>query len=404
MLYLSTEEPSLSVSVDLVHVTKRFGDFVAVDDLSLQIEDGEFFSLLGPSGCGKTTTLRMVAGFEQPTSGVISIYGKHVEGVPAHLRPVNTVFQSYALFPHMTVAENVAFGLEMQKVPRSEITRRVGEALELVQLPRLGGRKPAQLSGGQQQRVAVARALVNRPKVLLLDEPLGALDLKLRKAMQLELKQIQSDVGITFIYVTHDQEEALTMSNRIAVMHDGLVQQVGEPWQIYEHPVNRFVADFIGETNFIPGKIESLNGFAVVDVQGVKVLADTDGREVSLQQQVTVAVRPEKINVYPRGKVNMLKSGVDPEEALQILGAGLAKERVDMREYLALEADNVVVDGKILEEIYIGTDTRYRVEIAQGVEIFVRMQNYGDRYDRFYDIGDSVYVHWTAENATVLTE
>ncbi|MEZ4635410.1 MAG: ABC transporter ATP-binding protein [Caldilineaceae bacterium] len=394
----------MSVSVDLVHVTKRFGDFVAVDDLSLQIEDGEFFSLLGPSGCGKTTTLRMVAGFEQPTSGVISIYGKHVEGVPAHLRPVNTVFQSYALFPHMTVAENVAFGLEMQKVPRSEITRRVGEALELVQLPRLGGRKPAQLSGGQQQRVAVARALVNRPKVLLLDEPLGALDLKLRKAMQLELKQIQSDVGITFIYVTHDQEEALTMSNRIAVMHDGLVQQVGEPWQIYEHPVNRFVADFIGETNFIPGKIESLNGFAVVDVQGVKVLADTDGREVSLQQQVTVAVRPEKINVYPRGKVNMLKSGVDPEEALQILGAGLAKERVDMREYLALEADNVVVDGKILEEIYIGTDTRYRVEIAQGVEIFVRMQNYGDRYDRFYDIGDSVYVHWTAENATVLTE
>ena len=394
----------MAVSVDLVNVTKRFGDFVAVDDLVLQIEDGEFFSLLGPSGCGKTTTLRMVAGFEQPTSGVIRIYGQHVEGVPAHLRPVNTVFQSYALFPHMTVAENIAFGLEMQKVPRAEINRRVGEALELVQLPRLGGRKPAQLSGGQQQRVAVARALVNRPKVLLLDEPLGALDLKLRKAMQLELKQIQSDVGITFIYVTHDQEEALTMSNRIAVMHEGVVQQVGEPWQIYEHPVNRFVADFIGETNFIPGKVDALNGFAVVDVHGVKILADTDGRDVSPQQSVTVAVRPEKINVYPRGKVKLLKTGVDPEEAMQILGAGKADQPVDMREYLALEADNVVIDGKILEEIYIGTDTRYRVEIANGVEIFVRMQNYGDRYDRFYDVGDSVYVHWTAENATVLTE
>jgi spermidine/putrescine transport system ATP-binding protein len=394
----------VTVAVDLIHVTKRFGDFVAVDDLVLQIQDGEFFSLLGPSGCGKTTTLRMIAGFEQPTSGQISIHGQQVAGVPAHRRPVNTVFQSYALFPHMTVAQNVAFGLEMQKVPGAEIKRRVAEALELVQLPHLGARKPGQLSGGQQQRVALARALVNRPEVLLLDEPLGALDMKLRKAMQLELKQIQSEVGITFIYVTHDQEEALTMSDRIAVMHDGLVQQIGEPWQIYEHPTNRFVADFIGETNFIPGRIESLNGFATVDVSGVRVLADTDGREVSPQQAVTVAVRPEKINIYPRGKVNLLKTGVDPEEAVQILGAGLSDKLVDMREYLELEADNVVIGGKILEEIYIGTDTRYRVEIADGVEIFSRMQNYGDRYDRFYDVGDHVYVHWTAENATILTE
>ncbi|MBX3002100.1 MAG: ABC transporter ATP-binding protein [Caldilineaceae bacterium] len=394
----------MTVAVDLIHVTKRFGDFVAVDDLVLQIKDGEFFSLLGPSGCGKTTTLRMIAGFEQPTSGQISIHGQQVAGVPAHRRPVNTVFQSYALFPHMTVAQNVAFGLEMQKVSGAEIKRRVAEALELVQLPHLGARKPAQLSGGQQQRVALARALVNRPEVLLLDEPLGALDMKLRKAMQLELKQIQSEVGITFIYVTHDQEEALTMSDRIAVMHDGLVQQVGEPWRIYEHPTNRFVADFIGETNFIPGRIDSLNRFATVDVNGVRVLADTDGREVTPQQTVTVAVRPEKINIYPRGKVNLLKTGVDPEEAVQILGAGLSEKLVDMREYLELEADNVVIGGKILEEIYIGTDTRYRVEIADGVEIFSRMQNYGDRYDRFYDVGDHVYVHWTAENATILTE
>jgi spermidine/putrescine transport system ATP-binding protein len=394
----------VTVAVDLIHITKRFGDFVAVDDLVLQIKDGEFFSLLGPSGCGKTTTLRMIAGFEQPTSGQISIHGQQVAGIPAHRRPVNTVFQSYALFPHMTVAQNVAFGLEMQKVPAVEIKKRVAEALELVQLPHLGARKPAQLSGGQQQRVALARALVNRPEVLLLDEPLGALDMKLRKAMQLELKQIQSEVGITFIYVTHDQEEALTMSDRIAVMHDGLVQQVGEPWRIYEHPTNRFVADFIGETNFIPGRIDSLNGFATVDVSGVKVLADTDGRQVSPQQAVTVAVRPEKINIYPRGKVNLLKIGVDPEEAVQIIGAGLSDKRVDMRQYLELEADNVVIDGEILEEIYIGTDTRYRVEIADGVEIFSRMQNYGDRYDRFYDVGDRVYVHWTAENATILTE
>jgi spermidine/putrescine transport system ATP-binding protein len=394
----------VTISVDLVHVTKRFGDFVAVDDLVLQIKDGEFFSLLGPSGCGKTTTLRMIAGFEQPTSGQISIHGQQVAGVPAHRRPVNTVFQSYALFPHMTVAQNVAFGLEMQKVPGAEIKRRVAEALELVQLPRLGGRKPGQLSGGQQQRVALARALVNRPQVLLLDEPLGALDMKLRKAMQLELKQIQSEVGITFIYVTHDQEEAITMSDRIAVMHDGLVQQVGEPWEIYEHPANRFVADFIGETNFVDGQIVDLNGFATVNVKGKRVLASTEGRDLQMQQRVTLAIRPEKVSIYPRGRVNLLKSGLDPEETVKVLSGALTNQPVDMREYLELEDDNVVLDGQIQEAIYIGTDTRYRVTIADGVELFARMQNYGDRYDRIYEVGDHVYVHWTAENAAILTE
>ncbi|MCI0396326.1 MAG: ATP-binding cassette domain-containing protein, partial [Chloroflexi bacterium] len=201
-------------AVELVDVTKRFGDIMAVEKTSLEIGDGEFFSLLGPSGCGKTTTLRMIAGFEEPTTGRIYIHGQQVAGIPPYRRPVNTVFQSYALFPHMTVAQNIAFGLEMKKAPKPEIQRRVGEALELVQLQGMEQRRPKQLSGGQQQRVALARALVNQPEVLLLDEPLGALDLKLRKAMQLELKQIQAEVGITFVYVTHDQEEALTMSNR----------------------------------------------------------------------------------------------------------------------------------------------------------------------------------------------
>ena len=215
-----------SFRVELRDVTKRFGETIAVDNLTLQIRDGEFFSLIGPSGCGKTTTLRMVAGFEQPSAGTIFIGGRHVEGIPAHRRPVNTVFQNYALFPHMSVAQNVAFGLEMQKVGAPEIKRRVAEALELVRLPKMAERKPKQLSGGQQQRVALARALVNRPQVLLLDEPLGALDLKLRKAMQSELKQIQTEVGITFIYVTHDQEEAMAMSDRIGIMHEGLLQQV----------------------------------------------------------------------------------------------------------------------------------------------------------------------------------
>ena len=217
------------LEVELRDVSKLFGDVTAVDNINLQIADGEFFSLLGPSGCGKTTTLRMIAGFEQPTVGEIFLHGRPVAGIPAHKRPVNTVFQNYALFPHMTVRQNVAFGLEMKKVPKDEMDQRVGEALELVQLGGMGERKPKQLSGGQQQRVALARALVNHPEVLLLDEPLGALDLKLRKEMQFELKQIQEELGITFIYVTHDQEEALTMSDRIAVMDMGVVQQVGTP-------------------------------------------------------------------------------------------------------------------------------------------------------------------------------
>ena len=247
-------------SVTLESVTKRFGDFVAVDDLDLEIASGEFFTLLGPSGCGKTTTLRMIAGFEEPSNGVVSIDGENQVGRPPYKRPTNTVFQSYALFPHLSVGDNVGYGLKRKGVDSAEITKRVDAELERVGLPTEKNRRPAQLSGGQQQRVALARALVNLPKVLLLDEPLGALDLKLRKGLQIELKRIQREVGITFVYVTHDQEEALTMSDRIAVMNRGKIEQVSDPEDVYERPTTTFVAGFIGVSNLMPGAVESAAG------------------------------------------------------------------------------------------------------------------------------------------------
>jgi spermidine/putrescine transport system ATP-binding protein len=398
-----------SFRVELHDVTKRFGDAIAVNDISLQVRDGEFFSLIGPSGCGKTTTLRMIAGFEQPTAGQIFIGGQSVEGIPAHHRPVNTVFQNYALFPHMTVADNVAFGLEMQRTPKADIKRRVTEALELVRLPQMAERKPRQLSGGQQQRVALARALVNRPQVLLLDEPLGALDLKLRRAMQIELKHIQSEVGITFIYVTHDQEEAMTMSDRIGIMNEGVLQQVGSPHEVYEKPVNRFVADFIGETNFLPAmvtRLETEEDYPMVALQGgVRVLAANEGHDLRLQQPVTLTIRPERINLYPQGKVDVLKaeSGLEAEELERILGAKLPGA-VDMKEFLLAEPENVVLDGVLEEAFYIGTDTRFRVTLEGGASLVVRQQNYGSRYDLPFDVGSQVYVQWAAENAQILTD
>ena len=249
-----TTEASIP-DVEFLDVTKRFGEVVAVDRMNLRIQHGEFYSLLGPSGCGKTTTLRMIAGFEQPTEGEILLAGQPIAGVPPYRRNVNTVFQHYALFPHMNVARNVGYGLRQRKVDKAEETRLVGEALELVRLGGYGTRRIWEMSGGQQQRVALARALVNRPTVLLLDEPLGALDLKLRKEMQLELKSLQREVGITFVYVTHDQEEALTMSDTIVVMRDGRIQQAGGPVELYERPANRFVADFIGTSNFLKGAV-----------------------------------------------------------------------------------------------------------------------------------------------------
>jgi spermidine/putrescine transport system ATP-binding protein len=287
--------------IELEHVTKRFGDFVAVKDMHLMIRKGEFFSLLGPSGCGKTTTLRMVAGFEQPTEGEIYLSNTPVAGVPPYRRNVNTVFQNYALFPHLSVWENVAFGLKRKRVEKNEIVTRVGEALEMVEMGPMKERKPSQLSGGQQQRVALARALVNRPTVLLLDEPLGALDAKLRKAMQLELKKLQSDVGITFIYVTHDQEEALTMSDRLAVMSQGLVEQVGKPADIYENPESAFVANFIGVSNIYLSDVVSRTG-DIAECKtdkglGVKVLVR--GQDVKAGDKVGIVVRPEKLSILP---------------------------------------------------------------------------------------------------------
>lgn len=363
----------MSASVKLKNVTKKFGDVLAVDDITLNIEDGEFFSLLGPSGCGKTTTLRLIAGFEQPDVGEISIAGQAVAGIPAYRRPVNTVFQSYALFPHMTVAQNVAFGLEMAKVAKQDIERRVDAALELVQMGSYGQRRPSQLSGGQKQRIALARALVNRPRVLLLDEPLGALDLKLRKEMQLELKQIQAEVGITFVYVTHDQEEAITMSDRIAVMSQGIVQQVGPSREIYEHPANRFVADFIGETNFISGQVVDNRAQAILEAAGVTFAGRSD-HQLVIGQGATLAIRPEKIQLTTVESAASLPSG------------------------------RVALKGYVRDVIYIGTDNRYQIELETGDKIFVRVQNLGHDEGFEFDKGDPVAVQWKIDSAQVLAD
>jgi spermidine/putrescine transport system ATP-binding protein len=286
------------VDVRLERVTKRFSDVTAVDDLTLEIDKGEFFSLLGPSGCGKTTTLRMIGGFEDPTAGTVFLAGNDVTDLPPYRRDVNTVFQSYALFPHLSVSDNVAFGLRRKRVAKGEIEVRVREVLRLVDLEGFGERKPSQLSGGQQQRVALARALVNDPALLLLDEPLGALDLKLRKQMQLELKRIQEEVGITFLYVTHDQEEAMTMSNRLAVMRNGRIEQMGDPEDIYERPRTEFVAGFLGASNLLDGRVEDRGpASATVVVDGGSRIQVPADRLNGTPDAVKVGVRPEKIRL-----------------------------------------------------------------------------------------------------------
>ncbi|MFM7820668.1 MAG: ABC transporter ATP-binding protein [Actinomycetota bacterium] len=298
-------------SVELVNVTKRYGDVVAVDTLNLEIKSGEFLSLLGPSGCGKTTTLRMLAGFEQPDAGFVRISGEYVQGVPPYKRDVNTVFQHYALFPHMSVAENVAYGLRQKGVSKDEIATKVVEALDMVQMSKMATRRPRQLSGGQQQRVAVARALVNRPSILLLDEPLGALDRKLREEMQIELKLLQSRLGITFVFVTHDQEEAMSMSDRIAIMLDGHVEQLGDPETVYERPTSAFVAGFIGRNNFWRG-VATENG-AKADDQTTFV-ASRPEENVPTGQEALAAVRPECINL----------SATKPGATSNVVGAKVA--------------------------------------------------------------------------------
>jgi spermidine/putrescine transport system ATP-binding protein len=387
------------IDVELRNVIKEFparrgeAPVRAVDDVSLQIMDGEFFALLGPSGCGKTTTLRMIAGFEQTSYGEILIRGVQVQHVPPFHRPVNTVFQDYALFPHMTALQNVMFGLEMEGVRPAEAKQRAMQALEMVQLPHAAQRKPSALSGGQQQRVALARALVKNPTVLLLDEPLGALDLKLRKEMQYELKSMQQNLGITFVFVTHDQEEAMTMADRIAVMDGGRVLQVGTPEQIYEEPHTRFVADFIGETNFIEGKLCAINGkrASVELADGHQVGAIIDNPDTPIGEAVTVAVRPEKTSIFPiTGKVKTEGLEVDAGQML-----------ADLRGQEAA----VLLPGRVLQNIYIGTDTRYVVALGQSdTKIVVRAQNFGHRFDQRFEAGQEIMVYWVDENARILRD
>lgn len=298
---MATDTRAPGGRLDIKGVQKRFGEQTAIENLDLVVEAGEFISLLGPSGCGKTTLLRMIAGFEQPTRGSIELAGKDIVALPPHRRPVNTVFQSYALFPHMSVAENVAYGLKQAKVPRSEIGGRVKESLDLVRMASFADRKPQQLSGGQQQRVALARALVNRPQVLLLDEPMSALDRKLREEMQLELKRLHVELGMTFVFVTHDQEEALAMSDRIAVMNTGVIQQLGTAEEVYTLPNNRFVAGFIGKQNFVTAAFERVeNGTAILNANKATITVDAD-RLPGAQRgdTITVSIRPEVMRIAP---------------------------------------------------------------------------------------------------------
>src|SRR5919201_1639080 len=355
-------------AIGLVDVSKRFGGVSAVDDVSLEIGDGEFFSLLGPSGCGKTTTLRMIAGFERPDAGRIVLQGDDVTEVPANRRTVTMVFQQYALFPHMSVYDNVAFGLKVKRVPRSEHRPRVEEMLRVVSLEGLDRRRARQLSGGQQQRVALARALVNSPTALLLDEPLGALDVKLRKQMQLELKAIQHDIGTTFVYVTHDQEEALAMSDRIAVMNGGRVEQIGTPREIYERPQTAFVADFIGSLNALDLRIDELVGAnAVMRLGEAERLVVPVGPGHRPGDNIRVAVRPERVQIAPEG--NPLLNG----------GSRL--------------------EGTVAEVVFLGMYTQFHVDTQAGRLVSHRL---ADEPLRALETGSRVSLSWEPEQASLL--
>lgn len=355
-----------AAAVGLYSVTKKFGvDVTAVDNVDLEIQDGEFFSLLGPSGCGKTTTLRMIAGLEFPTDGSIQIFGEEMGLRPPNKRPVNTVFQSYALFPHMNVEDNIGFGLRMQKIDQSEVRERVGEAIDLVRLTGLNNRRPGALSGGQQQRVALARALVNRPKVLLLDEPLGALDLKLRQTMQFELKDIQSNVGITFIYVTHDQQEALTMSDRIAVMNEGKLVQVGSSDDIYESPSNLFVSSFVGEMNFLPAEVAVPGSVRLAGGEIVQAKTNSDPGTA-----VTLTIRPEKLHLF-----------ADAADA---------------------PSDRNILKGSVARKTFFGDSLSYEIQLGKSGSFDVRVENIPVM--RRWDVGDDVIVDFHPEAASALAQ
>lgn len=360
----------MNTIVDIKGVNKIYGTNHVVKDLNLLVEEGEFLTLLGSSGCGKTTTLRMIAGFEEPTTGSITVEGEPIEDKEPYERNVNTVFQSYALFPHMTIYDNVAYGLKMKNVPKKEIKERVLKMLEMVQLSGFEKRYPSQLSGGQKQRVAIARALINRPKVLLLDEPLGALDLKLRKQMQLELKRLQKKLNITFIYVTHDQEEALTMSDRIAIMHDGVMDQIGSPTEIYERPATKFVATFIGETNVFDGTIRSIEGGkAVIGIENGEVTSsgsveEGDGKNTgfAVNEFVTVSVRPEKMHFSPK------------------------------------PVEGFTVPAVVRDYIYVGSVLKCIAVLPNGNEI--KMEKLAG--EELPPIGEKVFICWEPEDAVLI--
>ena len=362
-------------SVRLEHVTKRFGDLAAVREMSLDIPRGQFFTMLGPSGCGKTTTLRMVAGFEEPSEGRVLLDGEDVTGRPAFKRPTNTVFQSYALFPHRSVEKNVSFGLERKRIDRAEIRRRVGEELERVGLSEEAKRRPAQLSGGQQQRVALARALVNRPAVLLLDEPLGALDLKLRKQLQVELKRIQREVGITFMYVTHDQEEALTMSDRIAVINSGVVEQVSDPETVYERPATTFVAGFIGVSNLMPGEVVSANGAgARLRLDAGPTVRTPESGGAGVGERAHAVVRPEKLALRRA-------DGSGPS------GGGAS------------------VEGQVESALYLGTATQMVVRLGDGTRMTVLVPNTDLEARRALPAtGEAARLSWSDENIHIVRD
>jgi len=364
-------ESETPVEVGLYGVTKRFGDMVAVDDVTIEVARGEFFSLLGPSGCGKTTSLRMIAGFEEPDRGKVVLTGRDIVGVAPYKRNVNTVFQSYALFPHMTVADNVAFGLRRKKIAKSEIRQRVKRYLDLVELRGYDERRPSQLSGGQQQRVALARALVNEPAVLLLDEPLGALDLKLRKQMQLELMRIQREVGVTFIYVTHDQEEALVMSDRLAVMSQGRVEQIGYPEDIYERPGTRFVAGFIGTSNIVESSVKGRVGdyLELASAEGDRLLVPPPDRALRAGATLAFTVRPEKLRVVPE---------TEP------VAEGMC-----------------TVGGTVVDVVYQGMSTQLVVRTDEGSTLVVFRQN-SERVSDAGDPGTRARLVWDPEFNVVL--
>ena len=376
---MTPETSAAAPDIEFRQVTKRYGEVVAVDRVDLSVRRGAFHSLLGPSGCGKTTSLRLIAGFEQPSSGDVLIGGRSMVGVPPFRRPVNMVFQHYALFPHLDVAQNVGYGLR-QRAPRpsrTEIARRVEETLELVRLPRFGRRRTWELSGGQQQRVALARALINRPTVLLLDEPLAALDRKLRREMQMELQTLQREVGITFVLVTHDQEEALSMSDTISIMREGRVVQTGSPRELYDAPVNRYVADFIGQTNFFPGRLieAGREGARIVTESGIEIAAPYPATAAGLNgaEQAVIAVRPEVIGLWPAA------------------AAGAAD--CDIR-----------VAGRILNRIYLGDQTEFSVASEALGEVLVRASKTSAAVATGLAPGDAVVIGWRQQAGLALAD